>query len=507
MKELLAALLTAVTATGLLWIPSTQSEIIVSPYLQNPAPTAMTIIWLTRNDTPGNLVVKQPDGFQVHASTSTPVLAKELSYHETEIDKLPGGTDPGPPYLHRIRVKRLQPGTTYHYTLKQGGTTFSRQFRTTPSASSSIRFVVYGDSETEPESTSKKTAWPKPFDGGKRTYVVDQTEGYRQNIKVIKSRKPVIAVCAVRTGCGKSQTSRAVTGILKAMGKRVAAIRHPMPYGDLTKQICQRFAKLSDLDKHDCTIEEREEYEPHISAGNVVFAGVDYGRILKQAEKEADVILWDGGNNDLAFYKPDLYIVVADPHRPGHELRYYPGETNARLADVVVVNKVDTAGAAAIKEVVDNIKSVNPGAKIIKAKSPVSVDDPKAVKGKRVLVVEDGPTLTHGEMTFGAGHVAARKYGAKKIVDPRPYAVGSIKATYKKYDHMTEILPAMGYGQKQMKELERTINAVKCDLVLVGTPIDLARMMKINKPTMRVRYDLGTAAINALRTEIAKVIK
>ena len=324
---------------------------------------------------------------------------------------------------------------------------------------------------------------------------------------MIKSRKPVIAVCAVRTGCGKSQTSRAVTSILKAMGKRVAAIRHPMPYGDLTKQICQRFATLSDLDKHDCTIEEREEYEPHISAGNVVFAGIDYGKILKQAEKEADVILWDGGNNDLAFYKPDLYIVVADPHRPGHELRYYPGETNARLADVVVVNKVDTAGAAAIKEVVDNIRSINPGAKIIKAKSPVSVDHPNAVKGKRVLVVEDGPTLTHGEMTFGAGHVAARKYGAKKIVDPRPFAVGSIKAIYKKYGHMTEILPAMGYGQKQMKELERTINAVKCDLVLVGTPIDLARMMKINKPTMRVRYDLGTAAINALRTEIAKVIK
>ncbi len=323
---------------------------------------------------------------------------------------------------------------------------------------------------------------------------------------MLESKKPVIAVCAVRTGCGKSQTSRAVTAILKSMGKRVAAIRHPMPYGDLTKQICQRFAKLEDLDYHRCTIEEREEYEPHIRAGNIVFAGVDYGRILKAAEKEADVILWDGGNNDMSFIKPDLFIVVADPHRPGHERAYYPGETNARMADIVIVNKVDTADKENVQRVVANIKAMNPKARIIKAKSPVSVDHPGAIKRKRVLVVEDGPTLTHGEMTFGAGHVAARHWGAKKIVDPRPYAVGSIKRTYKAYPHMTEILPAMGYGKKQMKELERTINAVPCDLVLIGTPIDLARMLDIKTPTMRVRYELGKAASNALRDPIAAVV-
>jgi len=329
--------------------------------------------------------------------------------------------------------------------------------------------------------------------------------GPRQTM--LKSNKPVIAVCAVRTGCGKSQTARAVTQVLKSMGKRVAAIRHPMPYGDLTKQICQRFARLRDLDKHKCTIEEREEYEPHIQAGNVVFAGIDYARILRAAEKEADVILWDGGNNDLAFYRPDLYIVVADPHRPGHELRYYPGETNARLADIVIINKVDTAPASAVKQVAANIRSVNPRAMIIKAQSPVTVDDPKAVRGKSVLVVEDGPTLTHGEMTFGAGHVAARKFGAKKIVDPRPFAIGSIKATFRKYPHMTEILPAMGYGTNQMNELERTINRVTCDLVLVGTPIDLARMMKLNKPSLRVRYELGKAAAEALREPIANAVR
>ena len=327
------------------------------------------------------------------------------------------------------------------------------------------------------------------------------------NNTMIESKKPVIAVCAVRTGCGKSQTSRAITEILKSMGKRVAAIRHPMPYGDLNKQACQRFAKLEDLDIHDCTIEEREEYEPHIAAGNIVFAGVDYGRILKAAEKEADVILWDGGNNDMSFYKADLYITVADPHRAGHELTYYPGETNLRMADIVLINKVGTAEQEDIKTVVKNIKSANPKAKIIKGRSPVSVDNPAAVKGKRVLVVEDGPTLTHGEMTYGAGHVAARKFGAKKIVDPRPFAVGSIKKTFQKYSHMTDILPAMGYGAKQMKELEKSINAVKCDVVLIGTPIDLARMMKINKPTVRVTYDLGKAATNALRESVAKAVR
>lgn len=323
---------------------------------------------------------------------------------------------------------------------------------------------------------------------------------------MLQSKKPVIAVCAVRTGCGKSQTSRAVTGILKSLGKKVAVVRHPMPYGVLTRQVCQRFATLDDLDRHDCTIEEREEYEPHLRAGNVVFAGIDYEKILRAAEREADVILWDGGNNDMAFFRPDLYIVVADPHRPGHELRYYPGETNARLADVVVINKVNTADPADVKQVEANIKSVNPTARIIKAESPVAVGDPAAIRGKRVLVVEDGPTLTHGDMAFGAGHVAATTFGAAAIIDPRPYAVGSIRTTLRKYSHLTEILPAMGYGAKQMKELERTINAAECDLVLIGTPIDLGGLLHINKPTMRVSYDLAPAAIRALRGPIKAVV-
>jgi len=323
---------------------------------------------------------------------------------------------------------------------------------------------------------------------------------------MVTSSKPVIAVCAVRTGCGKSQTSRAITGVLKSMGKRVAAIRHPMPYGDLTKQICQRFATLEDMDHHECTIEEREEYEPHIRAGNIVYAGVDYEKILREAEKESDVILWDGGNNDTSFYKPNLYIVVADPHRPGHELAYYPGETNVRLADVVVINKVGTAKPEDVETVERNIKQVNPDARIIRANSPVTVDDPAAIKGKRVLVVEDGPTLTHGEMTYGAGHVAARESGAAAIIDPRPFAVGSIKATFEKYTHVTEVLPAMGYGDKQVAELEATINAADCDLVLVGTPIDLGSLLKIDKPSQRVRYELGEAATAALRKEVEAVI-
>lgn len=323
---------------------------------------------------------------------------------------------------------------------------------------------------------------------------------------MLVSAKPVIAVCAVRTGCGKSQTSRAVTSILKSMGKRVAAIRHPMPYGDLRKQICQRFATLEDMDRHECTIEEREEYEPHILAGNVVFAGVDYEKILREAEKETDVILWDGGNNDTAFYKPDLYIVVADPHRPGHELRYYPGETNVRLADVVVINKVGTAKPKDVEIVEANVRRINSDARIIRALSPVTVEDPSAIKGRRVLVVEDGPTVTHGEMTYGAAHVAARKHGAAAIVDPRPYAVGSIKETFEKYGHVTEVLPAMGYGDKQVSELEATINAADCDLVLIGTPIDLGRLLKINKPSMRVRYELGENATSALGIEVERVL-
>lgn len=324
--------------------------------------------------------------------------------------------------------------------------------------------------------------------------------GHRHTM--LKSTKPVIAVCAVRTGCGKSQTSRAVTGILKSMGKRVAAVRHPMPYGDLKKQICQRFATFEDLDHHHCTIEEREEFEPHIRAGNVVFAGIDYERILREAEKEADVILWDGGNNDLAFFKPNLYIVVADPHRPGHEIRYYPGETNSRMADVVVINKTGTARHDDIEVVEKNIRRINAKARIIRATSPVSAEKPETIKGKRVLIIEDGPTLTHGEMTFGAGHVAARKHEAAAIVDPRPYAVGTIKATFAKYPHVSEVLPAMGYGKKQMTELEQTINKADCDLVLIGTPIDLGRLLNINKPSLRVFYDTDEAATAALKLEI-----
>jgi predicted GTPase len=329
--------------------------------------------------------------------------------------------------------------------------------------------------------------------------------GYHASMLV--SSKPVIAVCAVRTGCGKSQTSRRINEILKSMGKKTATIRHPMPYGDLRQQICQRFASYDDLEKHHCTIEEREEYEPHLAMGNVVFAGVDYGTILREAEKEADVILWDGGNNDIPFYKPDLHIVVADPHRPGHEISYYPGETNARMGHVVLVNKVGTAEPKNVEIVESNIRRINPGARIIRGESPVTVDDPAAVRGKRVLVVEDGPTLTHGEMTFGAGHVAAREFGAAELVDPRPHAVGTIKDTLQKYDHITEILPAMGYGNQQMADLEATINAIDCDLVLIGTPIDLAQLVKIDKPAMRVRYELDESARDALRAEVERVVQ
>lgn len=323
---------------------------------------------------------------------------------------------------------------------------------------------------------------------------------------MLKSSKPVIAVCAVRTGCGKSQTSRAVVRLLKKAGKKVAAVRHPMPYGDLTKQICQRFATLADLDAHECTIEEREEYEPHIEAGNLVFAGVDYEKILRAAEAEADVVLWDGGNNDMPFFKPDLFITVVDPHRPGHEVRYYPGETNLRMADVIVVNKVNTASKKDVATVLANVKAANPKARVIMADSPVFVSAPKEIKGKKVLVVEDGPTLTHGEMKYGAGHIAAKKFGAKKLVDPRPYAVGSIKKTFAKYTHVTEVLPAMGYGQKQMKELERTINAVPCDLVLIGTPIDLGRMLTINKPSLRVTYELEERTPGKLAAAVKAVL-
>ena len=307
---------------------------------------------------------------------------------------------------------------------------------------------------------------------------------------MIKSRKPVVSVCAVRTGSGKSQTSRKVALILKAKGRRVAVIRHPMPYGDLVKQKVQRFAAYSDLDKHECTIEEREEYEPHIDNGIIVYAGVDCGAILRQAEKEADVILWDGGNNDFSFYRSDLEIVVADPHRAGHELRYHPGETNFRRAKVIVINKMDTAQKEQVAIVMANIKNLNPGAVVIRANSKITVDDGAAIAGKRVLVIEDGPTLTHGGMKFGAGIVAAQKYGAAEIIDPRPFAVGSIKKTFEKYNHLDRVLPAMGYGNKQTRELAETIDRIDCDLVVSATPIDLNRVLTTSKKLLRVRYEL-----------------
>lgn len=306
----------------------------------------------------------------------------------------------------------------------------------------------------------------------------------------LTSSKPVVSVCAVRTGSGKSQTTRRVCEILQKMGKKVVAVRHPMPYGNLVVQAVQRFAEYDDLDEYECTIEEREEYEPHIDRGTIVFAGVDYEAILRQAEKEADVVVWDGGNNDLPFFKPDLHIVVVDPHRPGHEMTYHPGEANLRLANAVVINKIDTAEPSGVAEVRRNIRTLAPRAIVIDAASPIYVDNPERITGKRVLVVEDGPTLTHGEMAYGAGVVAAQRYGAAEIVDPRPCAAGSILKTYEKYPTTGNVLPAMGYGKAQMKELEETINTVPCDLVIIGTPINLGRLLNIKHPWERVRYDL-----------------
>lgn len=306
---------------------------------------------------------------------------------------------------------------------------------------------------------------------------------------MIKAKKPVISVCAVRTGSGKSQTTRKVAEILKSKGKKVVAIRHPMPYGDLWKQRCQRFGKYSDLKKHKCTIEEREEYEPWIKLGVPIYAGVDYRLILKQAEKEADIILWDGGNNDLPFYFPDLHIVIVDPHRPGHGLLYHPGETNLRMADVIVINKIGTAPKEGIKTVETNIKKTNPKAIVIRAESKLIVSDKSLLRNKKAIVVEDGPTLTHGGMSFGAGYIAAKKYGAK-IISPKKYAIGSIKSVYKKYKQVSDVLPAMGYGKKQIKELEKTINRAKCDVVVDATPVNLSKIIKINKPIVRVEYVL-----------------
>jgi predicted GTPase len=307
---------------------------------------------------------------------------------------------------------------------------------------------------------------------------------------MLKSTKPVIAICAVRTGSGKSQTTRKVSQILRAAGKKVVVVRHPMPYGNLEEQKVQRFAQLADLDAHNCTIEEREEYEPHIAAKTTVFAGVDYEAILREAEKEADIILWDGGNNDLPFFKPDLHIVVTDPHRVGDELYYYPGEANLRMADVVILNKIETADPEDVLQLRDNVRSVNPNAIVIDAASPISVDQFETIRNKKVLVVEDGPTLTHGEMTYGAGVIAAEKFGATELIDPRPFIVGSIKETFEKYPDIGSLLPAMGYGDQQVKDLERTINNSDADLVIIGTPIDLRKIVKLNKPALRVFYDL-----------------
>jgi len=306
---------------------------------------------------------------------------------------------------------------------------------------------------------------------------------------MLKSKKPVVAVCAVRTGCGKSQTTRKVCEILRHHRKKVVAVRHPMPYGDLRNQVVQRFSTYNDFKKNQCTIEEREEYEPLVDQGIVVYAGVDYGEILASAEQEADVIVWDGGNNDTPFYVPDVHIVLFDPHRPGHELLYYPGETNLLMANIAIINKVDTATEDKVEQVRKNIEDRNPGARILLAESPVIVNRPGRIEKKRVLVVEDGPTLTHGDMPYGAGFIAANKFGAAELVDPRPYAVGKIKEAYRQYPHVGSVLPAMGYSKEQIKDLEQTINQVDCDLVLFATPIQLTRILDIDKPTLRVRYE------------------
>ena len=320
----------------------------------------------------------------------------------------------------------------------------------------------------------------------------------------IKSKKPVISVCAVRTGCGKSQTSRKVIETLMERGLKVVAIRHPMPYGDLAAQKVQRYAEIGDLRKHKCTIEEMEEYEPHVVRGNVIYSGVDYEAIIHEAEKEADVIVWDGGNNDFSFYKPDLNITVTDPHRAGHELSHYPGEVTLRMADIVVINKIDSASPENIQQLRENIEKVNPKAIVVDAASPLKVENPEIIKGKRVLVVEDGPTLTHGNMKIGAGTVAARKYGASQLVDPRPYVVGKLEETFRTYPEIGILLPAMGYGEEQISDLEKTINGADCDSVVIATPIDLSRIIKINKPVTKVNYDLqeiGKPDLNELLTD------
>jgi predicted GTPase len=321
---------------------------------------------------------------------------------------------------------------------------------------------------------------------------------------MLSSTKPVVAVCAVRTGSGKSQTTRHVAGLLRESGKRVAVLRHPMPYGDLTRQAVQRFGRYEDLDANDCTIEEREEYEPHLAEGNLVFAGIDYAAILEAAEAEADAILWDGGNNDTPFIRPDLHVVIVDPHRPGHELRYHPGETNLRMAHVCVVNKVDSAPPEGVEAVLESIRVHNPDALVVRAASPFLVEgDAGEIRGKRVLAIEDGPTLTHGEMTYGAAVLAAKANGAASLVDPRPFAVGSIARTFEEYPHVGELLPAMGYGRAQMEELRETIARSDAELVLIGTPIDLRRIIELDKPALRVTYRLEEIGEPTLASALA----
>jgi predicted GTPase len=323
---------------------------------------------------------------------------------------------------------------------------------------------------------------------------------------MLKSKRKVVSVTAVRTGCGKSQTTRYIAKILKDAGKRVAVIRHPMPYGNLEKQAAMRFATYEDLDKYNCTIEEREEFEPHIDDNIVVYAGVDYELILHQAEEEADVILWHGGNNDIPFYFSDALIVIVDPHRPGHETTYHPGETNLRMADIAVINKIDSVDPTKVEMVKEAVAKNNPAAKIILANSPITVDDPEAVKGKKVLVVEDGPTLTHGGMSYGAGIIAAEKLEPSEIIDPRPYAVGTIKDTFAKYGHLSKLLPAMGYGKTQIEELEETINSSPAEVVIIGTPIDLRRVMSLKKPAVRVRYELEEIGTPQMKEMLEKLL-
>jgi predicted GTPase len=322
---------------------------------------------------------------------------------------------------------------------------------------------------------------------------------------MLKSSKPVVAVTAVRTGAGKSQTTRRICDFLKEKGKKVVVVRHPMPYGDLTRQVCQRFANYQDLDLHKCTIEEREEYEPHIERGIVVYAGVDYSKILLEAEREADIIIWDGGNNDTSFYEADVYITIVDPHRPGHELNYHHGEINLRMADCVIINKIETADSSGIQIVRENIAKINPDALVIQAASPMSVEQSELLRDKKVLVIEDGPTLTHGEMPFGAGVIAAKQFGAE-LVDPRPFAVGSILKAYEKYPHIGDLLPAMGYGEQQIKELETTINNSNAEMVLIATPVDLGRLLDLKTPAVRLKYELQEIGEPTLENVLAKLL-